>query len=223
MRRVLASLGAAALVTTSLAGTAVAAPAAHESDTQTVIFCDGLTNDAGTVFAFAVESEQFGTFADLGFWAAPADPFEDDPTWITGSSLVTFGDLSVSVVYELFEFEPGPTPDDPPFGDPVGEATLDATLTPIGDPQRYQFSDQDGNRRFRQSGVLQEFGVSGTLVLPDDITYDLAGCQAFRDEAQLPDHRRPLRPRRGHVLHQFPGIVGLPKLGLPAQLRMGDR
>jgi hypothetical protein len=182
VRRVLASLGAAALVTTAIAGTAVAAPSQRVSGTESVLSCEGLTNDAGSVFTFAVDSDQFGTFADLGFWAAPADPLADDPTWIAGSSLVTFGDLTVSVVYELFEFEPGPTPDDPPFGDPVGEATLEATLTPIDGPQRYHFSDQQGNLKFHQSGILQEYAVSGTLVLPDDITYDLSGCQAFRDE-----------------------------------------
>ena len=152
MRRVLASLGAAALVTTSIAGTVVAAPANRVAITETVVDCEGLTNDAGSVFTFAVESDQFGTFAALAFWAAPADPLADDPTWISGNSLVTFGELSVNVVYELFEFELGPTPEDPPFGNPVGEATLDAVLTPMGGPQNYQFSDQDGNHRFRQWG-----------------------------------------------------------------------
>lgn len=185
MRRVLASLAAAALTLTGLAGPAAAAPATHFAGTETVVFCAGLTNDAGSVNAFAVDSDQFGTFADLGFWAAPADPLVDDPTWISGSSLVTFGDLSLNVVYELFEFVPGPTPDDPPFGDPVGEATLDATLTPIGDPEPYDFAFREGNRQFRQSGTVQGYSVSGTLVLPDDITFDLSGCEAFRDEFRI--------------------------------------
>jgi hypothetical protein len=184
VRRILAPLAAAALATTSIAGTAVAAPSQQFTDTQTVLFCEGLTNDAGSVFAFAVESEQFGTFADLGFWAAPTDPQTDAPTWIAGSSLVTFDELSVTVVYELFEFVPGPTPEDPPFGDPVGEATLEATLTPVGDPQPYSFSSHEGNHLFRQTGTIQEYSVSGTLSLPDDITFDLSGCEALRDETR---------------------------------------
>ena len=55
MRRVLASLAAAALTLTGLAGPAVAAPATHFAATETVVFCEGLTNDAGSVNAFAVD------------------------------------------------------------------------------------------------------------------------------------------------------------------------
>jgi hypothetical protein len=177
MRRVLAILGGVAIATAALTGSALAAPPVRITDTQTVVFCD-LTNEAGTVFADAGESEQFGTFGSLAFWAAPAVPELAPPTWISASSAVLIDGLSVSAVYELVEFDEFA---EPPFGDPVGQATLAATLTPVGDPTPYAFEDRQGNRQFRIEGVLQEYAVAGTLDLPGDITYDLSSCQGFLD------------------------------------------
>jgi hypothetical protein len=184
MRRVLALLGGVAIATAAFTGSALAARPDRITDTVTVVFCD-LTNEAGTVIAEAGQSAQFGSFGFLDFWAAPATPEFGPPTWTSASSAVVVEGLSVSAAYELVEFIEPPNPEDPPFGEPVGEATLEATLTPVGEPTPYSFEDQHGNRKIRVEGVVQEYSVAGTLSLPEDITYDLSTCNALTDTFTL--------------------------------------
>jgi hypothetical protein len=174
MRRILAILAGMLVATAAITGTALAARADRFTDTQAVVFCEGLTNDAGTVFAIAAVSDQFGSFGDLAFWAAPSSPEADPPTWIAVSSLVMLEGSVLTVTFDLVEFDESA---DPPFGDPVGQATLTATLTPIGDPTSFRFQDHFGNQTQLVEGTSQELSVSGTLELPEDITYeDLGGC-----------------------------------------------
>jgi len=182
MRRILASMGGVALATSLLVTPAptTAAPAQRISDTETFLFCD-LASEAGRAFTFAVESEAFGSFGDLAFWAPPSSPETGDPTWVSVTAEVDFNATSVTATYELVEFVFGPNPEDPPFGDPVGTATLAATLTPIGDPQEYRVNDHSGNQTFRREGVFQELGVAGTLELPEGISFDLSSCFAGVD------------------------------------------
>ena len=182
MRRVLALLGGVALVTAALTGNVLAARSVHVTDTQTVLFCDNLTSDDGVVFAVAGISEQFGPFGDLAFFAAPASPDFDLPTWISESADVVIDGLSVSAIYALVEFDEST---EPPFGDPVGTASLDATLDPVGEPTPYSFADTSGNRKFRVEGVIQEYAVTGTLDLPGEISYDLSSCGAVTDSFTL--------------------------------------
>jgi hypothetical protein len=177
MRRAIALIAGLLLATATLPGTALGAPANHFSDTQTRVVCEELTSDAGTAFLFVGVSQEFGSFAQLGFWASPADPATDPPTWISGSSAVLLEGTTLTATIEMFEFLEV-DPEEPPFGDPVGDATLEATLTPIGDPQPYSFEDRSGNHVVRRQGVVQELSVAGTLELPEDISFDLASCSA---------------------------------------------
>ena len=181
MRRVVASIGGMALAVSLLAAPVAAAPAQRISDTESVLFCEGITGDAGSVFLFAAESETFGSFADLAFWAAPSLPETSNPTWIAVSGSADFDGTSVTASFDIVEFEIPVSPEDPPFGDPVGTATLEATLTPIGDPQPYSINDHSGNQTFRREGVAQEFSVAGTLTLPEGLTFDLSSCTASHD------------------------------------------
>ncbi len=177
MRRIPASLGGVAFATALLVTPAAAAPSQRISDTESVLVCDAESDD-GTVFTFAVESETFGSFALLEFWQPPSSP-GDDPTWISVTGSVDFDGTSVTATYEMVEFN-GAAED--PFGDPVGSAMLQATLTPVGDPQPY--SDEgggSGNQKFRRDGVFQEYSVSGTLDLPMDISFALSTCAASSD------------------------------------------
>ena len=57
MRRVLAPLAAAALATTTLAGTVVAAPPTRISDSQIAVVCEGLSGPDGSAYAVAAVSE----------------------------------------------------------------------------------------------------------------------------------------------------------------------
>jgi hypothetical protein len=178
MRRVLAILGGVAIAMAALTGNALAARAVRFSDTQTVVFCENLTSDAGTVFAVAGAGVEQGPFGDLAFWAAPTTPEFNPPTWISESAAVIVDGLSVSAAYALVEFDPSV---EPPFGAPVGQASLEATLTPVGEPTPYGFEDRQGNRQFRIEGVIQEHSVAGTLELPGGISYDLAACGGVID------------------------------------------
>lgn len=174
MRRIVAPLAAAALAAAVLAGPVSAAPAQRVTDTQSGIVCEALTSEAGTVFAAAVTSDLYGPMGYLAFWMAPASPeTEPEPTWFAESSVVTSDGLSVTAGYTLVEAAPP--------NDPVGQATLQATLSPIGDPEPYSFRDQSGNHQFRVDGVVQEYSVSGTLELPGEITFDLSSCSGFVD------------------------------------------
>lgn len=181
MRRIVASFGGMALAMSLLAAPVAAAPAQRTSDTESVLFCEGITGDPGRAFVFAAESETFGSFGDLAFWAAPSLPETSNPTWIAVSGSADFEGTSVTASFDLVEFEIPVNPEDPPFGDPVGTATLEATLTPIGDPQPYSINDHSGNQTFRRDGVAQEFSVAGTLTLPEGITLDLSSCTASHD------------------------------------------
>ena len=181
MRRILVLLAAMVLAFT-FAGPVAAAPAQRISDVQTVLFCEHIPGDDGTLFLVAVQSEQFGTFGDLGFWFPGGDPGATNPDWFALTSSLTFGEGSIEGVYALYEFEFGPNPDEPPIGDPVGDAVLSVTLTPVGEPVPYEIDRGDGNAQFRQTGTLQEYAVTGTVELPGDRVFDLSACEAYRDE-----------------------------------------
>jgi hypothetical protein len=182
MRRILPSIGGVALAASLLVtpAPATAAPAQRISDTETTLFCE-LASEAGTVFTFAAESEAFGSFGDLAFWSPSSSPQTSNPTWISVMADVNFDADSVTATYELVEFSFGSNPEDPPFGDPVGSANLEATLAPLGEPQEYRINEKFGNQVFRREGTVQELSVTGTLDLPTGISFDLTSCFAGVD------------------------------------------
>lgn len=172
MRRWLVVLAVLSLLS-SLPGIAVAGRPDRFSDDTTYLFCDGLeATDGSTVFAYAEVSQTFGAFGDLAVWAPGAG---GDPTVISmdATASLSGGGSSMTASYSLVTFDPS---QDPPFGDPAGTATLSATLTPVGDPQAFDESFQDGNRIVRQAGTRQALEVTGELVLPGGATADLAGA-----------------------------------------------
>jgi hypothetical protein len=179
MRRVASLSGGVALVASVLLVAPVsAAPAQRVSDTEHILFCEELTGAAGTAFLVIGESEQFGSFADAAFWPPGAPPPENDPAWIALGADVDFAASSVTATIFIVEYDPGP---DGPFGDPVGDATLEATLTPDGDPEPYSFRETFGNQNVRREGTFQAYSVEGMLTMPSDATFDLSSCLAFSD------------------------------------------
>jgi hypothetical protein len=181
MRRILVLLATLALAL-ALTAPVAAAPSQRFSDVQTILICEGLTTDDGTVFLFAGQSATFGELGDLAFWLPGSDPQASNPDWVAATSELTFDAGSISGVFALYEFTPGPDPEDPPIGDPVGEAVLSATLTPDGPPVEYDERGGDGNAKFRRSGTAQAYTVSGTVTLPGELTFHLSGCEAFTDD-----------------------------------------
>ena len=179
MRRVASLSGGVALVAGVLLVAPVsAAPAQRVSDTEHIMFCEELTGADGTAFLVVGESELFGSFAEAAFWPPDAPP-PNDPAWIAMTADADFDGTSVTATILMVEFVP--SPDGPPFGDPVGNATLEATLTPDGDPEPYSFRDSFGNQVIRRDGVVQAYTVAGSLTMPNGATFDLGSCAAFSD------------------------------------------
>lgn len=179
MRRV-ASLGGVVALAAGvlLAAPVSAAPAQRVSDTEHIMLCEELTGADGTAFLVVGESEQFGSFADAAFWPLDAPP-PNDPAWIAMAADTDFDGTSVTATILMVEFVP--SPNEPPFGDPVGNAVVEATLTPVGDPVPYQSRDSFGNQVLRREGTFQEYSVEGSLTMPNGATFDLSSCTAFSD------------------------------------------
>jgi hypothetical protein len=179
MRRVASLSGGVALAAGVLLVAPVsAAPAQRVSDTEHIMFCEELTGADGTAFLVLGESEQFGSFADAAFWP-PGAPPPNDPAWIAMTADADFDGTSVTATILMVEYVP--SPDESPFGDPVGNATVEATLTPDGDPMPYSFQDSFGNQLLRRQGTLQAYTVEGSLTMPNGATFDLSSCAAFSD------------------------------------------
>ena len=147
---------------------------------MTELTCGDLESGAG-FGTLSLKSDDFGSFGELRFWEGSAPPDTRDPTWISVTDTVTFGDTSANATFEVVEFVAPPDPASP-FGNPVGPAALEATLTPTGGPERYAVRSEGSNQKVRRNGVIQEFTVAGTLHLPMGITFDLSSCAGQRDE-----------------------------------------
>jgi hypothetical protein len=177
MRRAAGSVLVALVVALILPTSVLAAKAERQSDTSLQLWCGELQSEAGSAYvnAWIGEGE---TFADLGFWATPAEQGEDSVTWAgwSNEALMSVGDSALEITFGVYV----PAEDEehePVF---VGDAIFSATLTPAGDVETFRSNDQYGNAHSRSSGSLQQYDVAGSLVLPDDISFDLSSCDIFR-------------------------------------------
>ncbi len=181
MRRVASLSGGVALV----AGVLLVAPVSAAqpqrfSDTQTIVFCQDLVTAAGdSAVLVMAESEQFGSIADAAYWQPGTSPMTDPPTWIGMEGTADVDVPSVTATILMVEFVP--SEEEPPFGEPVGEATAEATLTPDGAPETYRTQEHAGNQLFRREGTIQRYTVTGMLTMPGGSTFDLSTCEAFTD------------------------------------------
>lgn len=174
---VLVALMAALVLPTSV----MAAKADRFTDTSTQLWCSELRSDAGTAYVSAWHSDRGETFADVGFWAAPATRDTSPVTWAgwSNATQMSTDGSSLEITFGVYGFNEGDV-DDPSDLVLIGEGTLTALLIPTGDPETFGGNDQYGNHHFRSSSSYQAFEVSGSLELPTGISFDLAGCQAFR-------------------------------------------
>jgi len=174
---VLVALVAALIIPTSV----MAAKADRYTDTSTQLWCGELMSDAGTAYATAWLSDRGETFADLGFWAAPATRETSPVTWAgwSNDTLMSDDGSTLKITFGVYGFNEGDV-DDPSDLVFIGDGTLTALLTPAGDAETYSGNDQFGNHHSRSSGSFQAYAVTGSLDLPTGISFDLAGCEAFR-------------------------------------------
>jgi hypothetical protein len=174
---VLVALVAALVLPTSV----MAAKADRYTDTSTQLWCSQLRSDAGTAYVSAWHSDRGETFADLGFWAAPATRETSPVTWAgwSNAALMSTDGSTLAITFGVYGLNEGDV-DDPSDLVLIGDGTLTALLTPVGDAETFGGNDQYGNHHFRSSSSYQAYEVSGSLELPTGISFDLADCQAFR-------------------------------------------
>lgn len=159
-----------------LAAAALASPTAVSADRPlrfsehaVNLFCDAFGPE-GEIHLFAGTSSEFGTVAELVAWLSEVT---DRPPDITGStadvSVAEVGDgATISAAIPLIDAS----------GAFVGDALLDATLTPNGDVETLE-PFREGNRWVRTIGTIRYMDVVGTLDAPGDLPdVDLAeiGC-----------------------------------------------
>ena len=175
MRRPLVLGAIVSLLTVALPAVAAAAPAQHITEHAVIVGCD-LSNDDGFVSTFTVDSSAFDTFGDLAFWAAPAEPFSDDPTVVSIGAEVEATDGSMSATFELVDLE---------TGSPAGTAELEATLAPDGSPEPVDDRFREGIRWVDVEGTVQPMLVSGTLTIPGVEAFDLAACSGVVQDLDI--------------------------------------
>jgi hypothetical protein len=168
MRRSLILAALAALLFAVAPAAVTAAPTTRVTEHAVIVDCF-LTNDSGTVGAFAVDSSLEGGFGDMAFWDAPAAPPADDPTLVSVGATVSGTDSSMSAEYDLIVLA---------SGDPGGTGTLNAALTPDGPAEVISERIREGNRWVRVEGTIQPMAVSGAITVPGAESFDAAGCFA---------------------------------------------
>jgi hypothetical protein len=195
MRKVPVLLAAAALLLAALPSAAWGHAASRYTDDTTYLQCDRLDASEGTLSFVAMASPAWGADAALYFWDQSVDPEVDPPSWVSGAAQVSLGSDGLSLggtidVYEWLAPEPEPEPLTTapnavePWGDYVGQASLDLTFVPVGDPQPFSaaYGRGSSNQQLRYEGTDQWLAVSGEIVLPGDIAFtDLASCMAVHE------------------------------------------
>lgn len=169
MRRSLAILAVLALLA-AVPGAVSAKKATRETDHFVGISCDGISPTTGSGFLFlgASISDLFGPDAFADMWNA-AEP-------IGQPDLTRDYEAPADVSYDAGTFTASFALVDS-SGDPAGTATIDATLTPAGDPFSFEDDFGFGNQKGRSTFAVQPMAAEGTAVLGGK-TFDLGDCFA---------------------------------------------
>lgn len=157
-----------------LPAAASARPASRFIERATIVECVEETAD-GTVLVLAGVDAEFGGFLEVVFWPTGSEPFEDEPSYVAASSDASLTGSVLTGTAELVAYVPE---EEPPFGDPVGQAIFEATLTPDGDVIVVDERFKPGNRLETTRGTIQPLTADGSVELPGDDLDDLSGCAA---------------------------------------------
>lgn len=157
--------------------TVLADPPTRIHETGLTIECPVIVTPDGSASAFASAlSDGFGEAAAV-FWTE-SPPGENDPPLLEGFGEATATGLTIEATFTLFDTNEGV---------PAGEATLTATLTPVGEPIPFE----ERSRHFRQSGTTQDASVAGSMsieaegVTDGPVSFDLSECGGFITETDL--------------------------------------
>ena len=128
MKRAFAALACAAVLVAMLPAAMTAAPVLKLTDHFVEAFCES-PFDGGYASAGLTTSTSGGDggFADV--WLDPAVPFEEPPTMSGSASTVDStespGEIVLTATFPVFDVD----------GVELGDATLSATMVPVGDPE----------------------------------------------------------------------------------------
>ena len=169
LRRLFAILAALALLATIPAAVSGKKPF-REAEHFVGISCDELapTSGQGVLFLGVSISDLFGPDAFVDFWndtepEGPPDIVRDFEAPVDANYA---GGLFTATI-PLSELD----------GDPAGTATVQATLTPAGEPFTFDDDFRFGNVNHRSTFVIQPLAVEGSATLAGK-TFDLASCFA---------------------------------------------
>jgi len=169
MRRIFAILAALVLLAT-IPAVAHAGKATKETDHFVGINCDGIAPTSGQGFLFlgVSISDNFGPDAFVDMWndappVGPPDIFRDFDSPVDASYVG--GTFSASI--PLLDSS----------GDPAGTGTVQATLTPVGEPFTIEDNFRFGNVTERFDALVQPLAADGTAVIGGK-TFDLGECFA---------------------------------------------
>lgn len=117
-------------------------PSIRDSWEATSISCNA-TEVGGGSASFVVDVSAYQAWAGAWFWANPADPEVDPPTWFPKEGQVVISDdgSRLEGTIDLYEWvEPQPEAIGPLAvpGEYVGQAVLSLTLTPDGEPEYWR-------------------------------------------------------------------------------------
>ena len=188
MPRAAGSILVALVAVLVIAPSAMAAKAERHDVTYTELRCDDLQSEAGHARVSVWSSDGGDAYADLAYWAAPANPEQSGPTWYGYSNTAVIADDGSTIDVSIDVYEDGPSdPSEEPYDLPfVGAATLAATLTTSGEAEAFRVPDRWGNHNYRATGSFQSYSVAGSLELPGALAFDLGACQASRiDQTQF--------------------------------------
>lgn len=180
MRSTRFTIFAALVVPLIIAAPAVAHAPLVFNEASTAVACEAVTSDAGTVRLTASVSSVSGSTGFLLYWAAPADPAFDQPTLISlGMNAILEADGSLSATYDMFTpGDLGITDGDPVF---VGTAELTTSVPAGGPAEVIDAVTRNGNSQFRIRGTSQTLAVAGSLTVPTEGAFELAGCSGERE------------------------------------------
>ena len=180
MRRSLAIALCAVFLLAVLPGTAAAAPVLKYHDHHASFFCEGPI-DGGFASVGIDASTAFGDFGGADVWFDPAVPFVD-PSSITGGTDVVSIDEGAaqtlfSATFDAFDA----------FGAPLGSAVLEATMTPVGDPQPIT-TPSNGNHHSNTTGTSQQLQGDATLTLPG-LVLEITGCHGEISDVNVQENQ----------------------------------
>ncbi|MBA3236437.1 MAG: hypothetical protein H0T59_10700 [Chloroflexi bacterium] len=159
MRRFPAAFVTVALVMAILPGSVSADRITKFEDHHVGAFCE-MPIDGGYVAANIDSSTEFGDFAGAQLWLDPALPFEDPPSISGATDTVNViegpSEVLLSASFTVMDAD----------GNPLGDAQLEITLAPSGEPEPIVGEDF-GNHHSKTEGTFQPLAGTGVLTLPD--------------------------------------------------------